>query len=176
MKYGYAGIAMIAFGLVGLVTIVMFEFVTVDNESEYYSLKEAMKAAMIESIDLACYRNNNCSVDNNIKRSSNGAGTEGIQYSNTQSLKCGCNGELKISEQKFVENFTKRFAASVNGNVDDYTIEFYDIIESPPKASIRIMSRNSSYRGFFSAFNGKAKDENDIYISNDLTGILETIQ
>lgn len=167
MKYGYAGIAMIFFGLMGLVIIVMFEFITIDNESEYYTLKEALKASMIESIDIACYRNDNGS---DAVQSSDEEGAEIIEYDIPKSEQ-GCNGELKIAEQKMVENFTKRFAASVNGDVDDYTIKFYDIIESPPKASVIIRSRNSSFQGLLKNENGNG---GDIYISNDLTGILET--
>ena len=34
----------------------MFEFITLDNDSEYYVLKESMEASMLESVDLACYR------------------------------------------------------------------------------------------------------------------------
>ena len=170
MKYGYAGIAMIAFGLLGLVIILMFEFITVDNESEYYTLKEALKASMIESVDLACYRNNNGNQASIVQKVDEN-GVETIEPSDESDFMFGCDGKLKISEQKVVENFTKRFAASVNGDVDDYTIEFFDIIESPPKVSVIVRSRNSNFRGVF----GKQDDSNgDIYISNDLTGILET--
>lgn len=167
MKYGYAGIAMVFFGILGLVIILMFEFITIDNESEYYTLKEALKASMIESIDMACYRNDNGS--DAVQSSDKVEGVENIEYDSPDD-ELGCNGKLKISEQKLVENFTKRFAASVNGNVDDYTIEFYDIIESPPKASVVVRSRNSDFRGILD----NKKDNGDIYIANDLTGILET--
>ena len=57
MKYAYWGFALIMAGLFGLIFIVMFQSITVNNESEYYSLKEAMEASMLESIDWACYKN-----------------------------------------------------------------------------------------------------------------------
>ena len=130
-------------GIGGIVFVVLFQDVTVNNESEYYVLKEAMEASMIESIDLTCYRNASISDETN---------------------KCG-NGKIKISEQKFVENFTRRFAESISGNVSDYKIEFYDIIESPPKATIVIKSRTKE--------NGLFEDES-FTIVNNLDGILET--
>ena len=166
MKYGYAGISMIFFGIMGLVIILMFEFITVDNESEYYSLKEALKASMIESVDLACYRNNN-GVTATISQTSDVNG-EIIEPVDDNDFLHGCDGNIKISEQKLVENFTKRFAASVNGDVDGYTIQFYDIIESPPKVSVIVRSTNSSFSSIVKNNNG------EIHIVNDLTGILET--
>ena len=69
------------FGMFGIIFIVMFESITVNNESEYYVLKEAMEAAMLESIDLACYR--------------------------LEPADGGCDvNEVKIVEQKFVENYS----------------------------------------------------------------------
>lgn len=47
-------------------------------------------------------------------------------------------GEIKIIKEKFVETFTRRFADSTKYGQKGYTIEFYDIIESPPKASVII--------------------------------------
>ena len=45
------------------------------------------------------------------------------------------NGELKISAEKFMENFVRRYSeiVSINKTVD---IDFYDIYESPPKATV----------------------------------------
>ncbi|MDO5568549.1 MAG: DUF5411 family protein [bacterium] len=52
-------------------------------------------------------------------------------------------GELKISQEKFVENFTRRYIASATYDFTGYSIEFYDIIESPPKVSIRIINKTN---------------------------------
>ena len=151
MKYSFFGIGMILFGMVGLVIVVMFESITMDNDTEYYSLKEAMQASMYESIDYDYWANGNPDV-----------GTVDLN----------CNGkvikvpEIKIMEQKFVENFTRRFKANVGGDADDYKIEFYDIMEKPPKATVKVTGINGSYKFIF--------DEDDINIVNNLTGILET--
>ena len=143
MKYAYWGFALIMAGLFGLAFIVMFQDITINNESEYYVLKEAMEASMLESVDWVCYR----------------IGTENGG--------CGVN-ELKISEQKFVENFTRRYAASASGSVSSYTIEFYDIIEKPPKATVVI-------RGKTQNFSILSEDDEEVTfnITNDLSGILE---
>lgn len=46
-------------------------------------------------------------------------------------------GDLKIVKEKFVENFTRRFAESAIFT-STYTIKSYDIMEIPPKVSIVI--------------------------------------
>lgn len=140
MKYPFLALGMIMVGMSGLVFITMFQSITVNNESEYYVLKEAMKASMLESVDLVCYR----SSENE-----------------------GCGGVVKISEQKFVENFTRRFSKSINGGANSYTLEFYDIIESPPKASVVVRGKNGEYK-----FHTGQSISSDI--ANALTGILET--
>ena len=94
MKYSFLGMALIMGGLIGIIFISMFQSITIDNEAEYYVLKEAMEAAMLESVDKVCYRNNS-----------------------EESKQNGCGKVIKITEQKFVENFTRRFAASINGDI-----------------------------------------------------------
>lgn len=118
MKHTFLGFFIIMAGIFGVVFLVIFQNITINNESEYYVLKEAMEAAMLESVDLTCYRNDTLE---------------------------GCGEVVKIVEQKFVENFTRRFLASVNGDTSQYQIEFYDIIESPPKASVVIRSKTAEY-------------------------------
>lgn len=139
MKHFYWWLLMIVLGAAGLIVIVMFESITLNNDTEYYVLKEAMEAAMLESVDVVCY---------NITK---------------KAVPTGCDGQLKISEQKFVENFTRRFASVIAGDIDEYEILFYDIIETPPKASIVISSSNKNFNLV----------SDSIDIKNGLTGILE---
>lgn len=149
MKYSFLGIGFIMFGIFGLIFIFMFQSITINNESEYYVLKEAMEAAMLESIDLACYA----------------LGDEN-GYIDGEKKACGKN-DVKIIEQKFVENFTRRFAASISGDVTEYTLEFYDIIEMPPKVTVRIKAKTKEYML-------SPGDENSSFsIVNELSGILE---
>ena len=132
MKYAFVSAGIIAFGLIGLTLLFLFGALTVNNEQDYYLLREVTKAAMLESVDLAYYRD---------------------------------TGEVKIVQEKFVENFTRRFAESVNFTSEGYTIRFYDIIESPPKVSIVINTDIGDYTIY---------EETDSYsIANQLDAILE---
>lgn len=53
------------------------------------------------------------------------------------------DGIVKMEEEKFVENFVRRFAenASLSNN---YLIEIYDVNETPPKVSLKVSSANST--------------------------------
>ncbi len=141
MKYTFLSLGLIMAGMVGIVTIVMFENITIGNESEYYVLKEAVEASMYESIDVAYYR----SCD------------DSCPY-----------GGLKIIKEKFVTNCTRRFYNSITGGTG-YKLDFYDIMESPPKVSVVATSSTSDYSLYFDA------EENDksFKIMNDLSAIFE---
>ena len=139
MKYAYYGFGMLLFGSIGLVIIVMLQSITINNDADYYDLKEAMRAAMLESIDYECSRSNEKSD--------------------------GCGYTLKISEQKFVENFTRRFVTTLGGNAKGYSLDFYDIIESPPKASVVVTGLTDNY--------GIVSQGESLTITNSLSGILE---
>lgn len=76
-------------------------------------------------------------------------------------------GDLKIVTEKFVENFTRRFAESTLFVTNDYTINFYDIIETPPKVSIIINTDLGEYN-----INGNSDEYG---IANKLDAILEYI-
>lgn len=54
-------------------------------------------------------------------------------------------GEVKISQEKFVENFTRRFTEVSTFGSGNYDIEFYQIVEYPAKVSVRIVDRTNSY-------------------------------
>ena len=75
-------------------------------------------------------------------------------------------GDLRMIESKFVENFVRRFADSVN-NSKDYTLEFYDIYEYPPKATVKVKTRTGSY-------NITADTSANFDILTTLSGIIET--
>lgn len=143
MKYSFAIAGLILFGMFGIVFIVLFENVTINNESEYYVLKEAVQASMYESIDIAYYRE---------------------------------TGKLKIIEEKFVANCTRRFASSISGSGEGYQLTFYDIMESPPKVSVVATSKTSKYR--FDMVNDPSGENKDAGpesydINNAISAILE---
>ena len=72
--------------------------------------------------------------------------------------------EVVIVKEKFVENFIRRFAEMTNIN-RSYKIEFFDIYEDPPKASIRITTSTGEH-----AFNDDVADAPVVTI---LDGIIE---
>lgn len=75
------------------------------------------------------------------------------------------SGKLVMSEAKFVEVFLRRFAESVTNN-KDYTINFYDIHEYPPKATVVITTETGTEE--------VASDSVNINIVTYLNAILET--
>ena len=74
-------------------------------------------------------------------------------------------GELKIIKEKFVESFTRRFAESTVFASSDYTINYFDIMEEPPKVTVSINTGIGEYTIY--------QDTSDYNISNTLSAILE---
>ena len=140
MKWTFASLGMIIIGIFGFVIITMFNEITVSNEQDYYTLKEAAEAAMIESVDIAYYR---------------------------------LTGEIKIVQEKFVENFTRRFTEVSTFGEGNYDIIFNQISESPPKVSIQIIDSTESYN-IYNTFNSSIEvDATQLDIVNKLSAILD---
>ena len=76
-------------------------------------------------------------------------------------------GNLKIVREKFVENFTRRFAESTLIIGTKYTIKFFDIMEEPPKVSVRIDTGIENYRIY--------NTEDSYNVLNEVTGIFEYV-
>lgn len=53
--------------------------------------------------------------------------------------------DLRIVEEKFIENFLRRFAESMS-NSKSYKIEVFEVSENPPKASVRVSSKTGEYK------------------------------
>lgn len=138
MKWSFASAGLIIIGLFGILIIMLFNDITVSNEQDYYTLKDATEAAMIDSIDVAYYR---------------------------------LTGEIKISKEKFVENFTRRFTETSTFGQGNYGIEYYQIIEYPAKVSLRIVDKTSSYNIYNTL--SVDIDATQIDIVNELSAILD---
>ena len=147
MKYSYATFGMIVIGLFAFAIVWVFQMVTVNNEGDYYSLKEAMEASMYESIDWVYY-------------ATGGLGDDGEPL--IQNVPTGCHGQIRIIEEKFVSNFTRRFVKNTMGSSNGYTIQIYDVMEFPPKASVRILNKTASM----------SLNDSDFTVVNELSGIL----
>lgn len=76
-------------------------------------------------------------------------------------------GELKIVREKFIENFTRRFAESTLIIGTKYTIKFFDVMEEPPKVSVRIDTGIENYKIYNTSGNYE--------VLNQLTGIFEYV-
>ena len=139
MKYAFASAGMILLGLFGLLIIILFNDITVSNEQDYFNLKDATEAAMVDAIDVAYYR---------------------------------ATGEIKMSKEKFVENFTRRFTEASTFGEGDYGIVFYQIIEYPAKVSLRIYDNTESYNIYTSIDTSVSKTQATII--NELSAILDS--
>ncbi len=137
MKWSFASVALIILGLFGIIIIMLFNEITVSNEQDYYNLKDATEAAMIEAVDVAYYR---------------------------------LTGEIKISQEKFVENFTRRFAESSTFGQGNYSIHFFQISEYPAKVSLAIYDETKRYNIY--TYNSSV-DATQTGIVNELSAILD---
>jgi len=52
-------------------------------------------------------------------------------------------GLVRMDKEKFAESFVRRFADSVDAT-RKYTIEFYDMNETPPKVSVKVSSNSNA--------------------------------
>ena len=77
-------------------------------------------------------------------------------------------GRLTMNTEKFVENFIRRFADSVNIN-KNYKLDFYQIYEEPPAASVKVTTRTNDTN-----FGDSNKATEEVEVVNRLTGILYT--
>ena len=77
-------------------------------------------------------------------------------------------GRVTIVREKFVENFTRRYAESTLFNGTNYIISFYDIIQEPPKVSLIIDTGIVNYSILQENDSGNSVD-----VKNALTAILE---
>ena len=83
-------------------------------------------------------------------------------------------GNLKIVKEKFVESFFKRFAESANLNAESYDVKIYNVVESPPKASIEIVNNLGSRKFFWSTDpDVNSSNINDYSVLSELDAILE---
>ena len=53
-------------------------------------------------------------------------------------------GDIRMVKEKFYESFIRRYSESVGG-VKTYKIEFYDVYEYPPKATVRVKTSTNEY-------------------------------
>ena len=78
------------------------------------------------------------------------------------------DGIVKIDEEKFLESFILRFSENADLS-NNYKIEIFDILETPPKVSLRVTSTKTN------GFKSSESEENfTIDLVNNIDAILET--
>ena len=80
-------------------------------------------------------------------------------------------GVYKINQEKFVENFIRRYADNANLS-RNYKIQFYDVNEIPPKVSVKVTSSSGWFDAAAALPNGESNS--GFNISNKIDAILET--
>ena len=134
-----------------------FGVITTTNQQDYTLVKNAVEAAMDDAIDWESYRAGFylCIHDNVDQTTSpiifNSKNDYHIVLNSTynkaynvESL-AGCNlllGEIKLNKDVFVESFIRRYANNINNN-KSYQVTIQEVIEYPPKVSVRIDTFNS---------------------------------
>lgn len=134
MKESIWGYAVIVLGILVMMIMWFFANVTRTDQHNYNLLRETTEAAMMDAIEIGTYES-------------------------------ATPGELRVvmNEEKFVENFIRRFAQSADLS-NTYKIEIYDISTEPPKVSLRVSSlKSTSASGEIVTFN----------ITNNIDAILE---
>lgn len=172
-------------GIVGIVLISIFGNITTTNQQDYTLIKNETEAAMNDAIDWASYRGGfYLCFENNVSKNSNGQYQFQSKddyrivrniYGKTLNLtdvrgKCDyLQGEIIINQDVFVESFLRRLSENINNN-KSYRVTVQDVIEYPPKASIRIDT--------FNTYNSSISEtvefsEGNFTIRNQVDAILE---
>lgn len=163
MKESIWGYLLLVLGIFGIVLINFFSEVTIDNEQDYYLLKEITEAAMIDAIDEVAY--------------AVGVGYDGVtQTTDPESMHCleGQPGTIRIIKEKFVESFMRRFMEEASTR-KTYVVTFNDIDECPAKTTVTITVKESLdlFGGVIDNTDEYNYSTDEIDITNKLTAILE---
>ena len=157
-------------GIGGVVLINIFGNITTTNQQDYTLLKNTVEAAMWDSVDIAAYRVGFYVCSN--KTTFNSKNEYQISYTNITNGDYKCNlqlGEVKLKADVFTESFLRRFAENINNN-KSYKVTVQEVIEYPPKVSVRIDTYNT-YNSSGSTTHEFM--EGDFQIRNQIDAILE---
>lgn len=158
MKEAFWILGIFVVGLLGIILVNLFGNITVTNQLNYTTMKNAVEAAMIDSLDEAYYRAGFCLCTDVAQESNKWSFKDDkeydlvdITYDNGKetcvSTKKYCqvlHHERRLNKKVFQESLIRRTAEMVNNN-KYYEIIIQDIIEYPPKVSVRIDSKDTEY-------------------------------
>ena len=180
LKAAFWGIGLIVLGLLGFVLIDLFGNITVTNQLNYTSMKNEVEASMYDALDIAHYRSGFCLCTDKSKTSGKWVFNDESEYElvdityedgkelcDSTKKKCEIlHNEYRINKKAFSESLIRRFANVINNN-KGYELIIQEVIEYPPKVSVRI---NSSDDNFFPT----DKASGGFTIVNQMDSIVET--
>ena len=182
MKEAMWALGMLVLGLFGVVLVNLFGNITVTDQLNYTTMKNTVEASMLDSLDKAHYRAGFCLCTNKEKTSGKWVFDSAeeyelsdIQYDDSGNEKCEsvkyktCEmmfGEYRLKAKTFAESLTRRFAEMVN-NSKGYKLVIQDIIEYPPKVSVRVISTDEE-------FSPTEQNSGGYEITNQIDAIIET--
>lgn len=181
MKVAFWALGIMVLGVFGLVLINLFGNITVTNQLNYTTMKNDVEASMYDALDIAHYRAGFCLCTDRDKTDGKWVFTDeseyelsDIVYEGTKetcvSKKKTCEilkGEYRINKKVFTESLIRRFASIVSDNNKDYEITVQNVIEYPPKVSVRINSKDTE-------FSPTEKNTDGYTIVNQMDAIIET--
>ncbi len=190
MKVAMWAVMLFIIGIFGTVLINIFGNITTTNQQDYTLIRNTVEASMYDAIDRASYRGGfylcpipgKYTVDNGklvfdskedyeiiLKNKDKQITQENLDKTYGKNSCQDLYGEVKINADVFVESFIRRFAENVNNN-KSYRVTVQDVIEYPPKVSIRIDTYNT-YNS--SESTTLTFDEGDFNIRNQVDAIFE---
>ena len=183
MKAAMWGVGLCVIGLLGLVLINLFGNITVTNQFNYTTMKNAVQAAMLDSLDVAHYRAGFClctTDGSTITVASTKVFSDKNEYEFRDIVNDKCvnadnvimtncvklYGEYRLDPVKFEETFKERFTnVKTNDKAYDYVIK--EVIEYPPKVSVRVVSKDDE-------FSPTDKESGGYEIINQIDAIIES--
>lgn len=170
-------------GILGVLLVSLFGNITVTDQLNYTTMKNTVEASMYDALDVAHYRAGFC-ICTNLKFEAeekwvfnNDTDYEllDITYDDDGKEVCesktrkNCRvlfGEYRLKPKVFAESLVRRFTEMVT-NDKDYKIIIQDIIEYPPKVSVKVVSNDDE-------FIPTDKDSGGYLITNQIDAIIET--
>ncbi len=189
MKVAMWAVMLFILGIFGTVLINIFGNITTTNQQDFTLVRNTVEAAMNDSIDRASmragfwlcpkygkYENESGTLvfdskdDYGIFLKRYGVNPlEGIGSEYDVSQCRDLYGETKLNADVFVESFLRRFAENVNNN-KSYKVTVQEVIEYPPKVSVRIDTYNTYNSSGSTTY---TFDEGDFNIRNQVDAIFE---
>ena len=179
LKVAFWALGVLVVGLLGFILVNLFGNITVTNQLNYTTMKNAVEASMYDALDVTHFRTGFCLCTKKKKTGDKWVFNDESEYkiadivykdgAETCPAKMGTcevlHDEYRMDKKVFSESLIRRFAEMVNNN-KDYEIIIQDVIEYPPKVSVRINSKDTE-------FSPTEPDSEGYTIVNQIDAIIE---